>query len=124
MVLEGANRQIGVYGFESHQTTTGQKVEVYYECILKLANCLNHIKDNNLLTTFFQAKLVPYLWVSTTRMKLGTLFLHKEVVVTCKESMGDVNEYRKLLEPPPKPKKWYSYFICGGLGHKIFDYPH
>jgi hypothetical protein len=38
-------------------------------------------------------------------MKLGILFLHKEVAVTCKESMGDVNEYRKLLEPPPKPKK-------------------
>ncbi len=30
-----------------------EKVEVYYECILRLANCLNHKADNNLLTTFF-----------------------------------------------------------------------
>jgi hypothetical protein len=30
------------------------------------------------------------------------LFLHKKVVVMCKESMGDANEYQKLFEPPPK----------------------
>jgi hypothetical protein len=33
------------------------------------------------------------------------LFLHKEVVVICEESMGDAKEYKKLLEPPPKPDK-------------------
>ncbi len=26
-------------------------------------------------------------------------------MVTCKESMGDANEYQKLLEPPPKLEK-------------------
>ncbi len=29
-----------------------EKVEVYYERILKLANCLQHKVDDNLLTTF------------------------------------------------------------------------
>jgi hypothetical protein len=38
-------------------------------------------------------------------MKRVILFLHQKVAMTCKESMGDVNEYQKLLEPPPKPKK-------------------
>jgi hypothetical protein len=30
-----------------------EKVEVYYERILKLANCLHHQIDDSLLTTFF-----------------------------------------------------------------------
>jgi hypothetical protein len=30
-----------------------EKVEIYYERILKLANCLNHKVDDNLLMTFF-----------------------------------------------------------------------
>lgn len=30
-----------------------KKVEIYYEHLLKLVNCLNHKVDNNLLTTFF-----------------------------------------------------------------------
>jgi hypothetical protein len=34
-----------------------EKVEIYYERILKLTNCLQHKKDNNLLTIFFQAGL-------------------------------------------------------------------
>jgi hypothetical protein len=38
-------------------------------------------------------------------MKWDILFLHKDVVVTCKENMGDANEYKKLLELPLKPKK-------------------
>jgi len=33
--------------------TLNEKVEVYYECILKLANCLNHKANNSLFTTFF-----------------------------------------------------------------------
>jgi hypothetical protein len=38
-------------------------------------------------------------------------------MVTCKESMGDANEYRKLLEPPPKLEKIgdskKSELVCG-----------
>ncbi len=32
---------------------SNEKVEVYYEWILKLANYLQHKEDDNLLTTFF-----------------------------------------------------------------------
>jgi hypothetical protein len=50
-------------------------------------------------------------------MKRDTLFLHKKVVVTCKKSMGDANEYRKLLEPPPKLEKIIdsrkNELVCG-----------
>lgn len=70
-----------------------KKMEVYYEHILKLANCLNHKMNNSLLTTFFQIKLVPYLWITIIGMKWNTLFLHKEVRVTCKKNIGDANEY-------------------------------
>jgi hypothetical protein len=38
-----------------------KKKEVYYECILKLGNCLNHKADNNLLDIF--------------PSKIGTLFV-------------------------------------------------
>jgi hypothetical protein len=33
------------------------------------------------------------------------LFEHKEVVITCEESMGDANEYNKLLKPSTKQEK-------------------
>ncbi len=35
----------------------------------------------------------------------NALFEHKEATVTCEESMGDANEYRKLLKPPTKQEK-------------------
>jgi hypothetical protein len=38
-------------------------------------------------------------------MKRDTLFEHKEAAITCEESMGDANEYHKLLEPLTKQKK-------------------
>jgi hypothetical protein len=34
--------------------------------------------------------------------KKDTLFEHKELAITYEESMGDANEYHKLLEPPTK----------------------
>jgi hypothetical protein len=33
--------------------------------------------------------------MAMTWMKRDTLFEHKEAIVTCEESMGDVNEYQK-----------------------------
>jgi hypothetical protein len=33
-------------------------------------------------------------------MKRDTLFEHKKTIIICEKSMGDVNEYQKLLEPP------------------------
>jgi hypothetical protein len=35
-------------------------------------------------------------------MKGDTLFEHKEVVIPYEESMGDANEYQKLLKPLTK----------------------
>jgi hypothetical protein len=69
-----------------------KKVEVYYERILKLANCFQH-KVDNLLTIFFQARLVPYLRITTIGMKWDTLFEHKGFVVICEDIMADVKEY-------------------------------
>jgi hypothetical protein len=36
-------------------------MEVYFERILKLANCLNHKVDDNLLMTFFPTKFVQII---------------------------------------------------------------
>jgi hypothetical protein len=38
-------------------------------------------------------------------MKKDSLFEHKEVVITCEESMGNANEYQKLLEPLAKMRR-------------------
>jgi hypothetical protein len=36
-------------------------------------------------------------------MKKDTLFEHKEAaIIACEKSMGNTNEYQKLLEPPTK----------------------
>ncbi len=70
-----------------------EKVEVYYECILKLANCLHHQANDNLLTIFFQVGLQPYLWIAIGGMKRDILFEHNEAIVTCEESMENANEY-------------------------------
>ncbi len=58
-----------------------------------------------MLTTFFQARLVPYLQITTMGMKQDTLFEHKEFVVTCEEIMANAKEYKKLLQLPKIPKK-------------------
>jgi hypothetical protein len=66
-----------------------EKVEVYYEQILRLANCLQHKMDNNLLTTFFRVGLVPYLQIATIGMKRDTLFEDKKSMVTYEEMMTE-----------------------------------
>ncbi len=76
-----------------------EKVKVYYEWIFKLANYLQHKADDILLTTFFQARLVPYLWIIITGMKQDTLFEHKEYVVAYEKIMANVEEYWKLWKP-------------------------
>jgi len=77
-----------------------EKVEVYYKRILKLANCLQHKANDNLLTIFFRVSLIPYLRVATLGIKHNNMFEHKEVAVTCEESMGNPTEYQKFLKPP------------------------
>ncbi len=54
-----------------------------------------------------------------------TLFEHKEATITaCEKSMGDTNEYQKLLKPPTKHKKatkgswtYVIYSQCNKLRH-------
>jgi hypothetical protein len=101
-----------------------EKVEVNYKCILKLANYFHHQINDNLQITFFRTSLQPYLRITTVGMKRDTLFKHKEATITCEESMGDINEYWKLLEPLTKQEKTSRRrkicVICGQcnkLGH-------
>ncbi len=69
-----------------------EKVGIYYECILKLANYFQHQVDNSLLTNFFWTCLQQCLRIATLGMKRDTLFEHKKIVVICEESMGEANE--------------------------------
>jgi hypothetical protein len=50
-----------------------ERVEVYYERLLKLANSLQHMTIDSLLTTIFRSRLQPYLRVVATCMKRETL---------------------------------------------------
>ncbi len=67
------------------QQQVGEQVQVYYERLLKLANCLQVKAINVFLTTIFRAGLQPYLRLTTTCMVRNTLMKHKEVVVICEE---------------------------------------
>jgi len=73
-----------------------EKVDIYYERILKLVNCFQHKADNSLLTTFFRVGLVSFLRITTTRMKCDTLFEHKEFAINFEETIVDAEEYQKL----------------------------
>jgi hypothetical protein len=75
-----------------------EKVEVYYKRILKLANCLQYKANDRLFTIIFRDSFIPYLRVATVGIKRNSLFEHKEVAVTCEESMGNPTEYQKFLE--------------------------
>jgi hypothetical protein len=50
-----------------------EKVEVYYERLLKLANKLQHKITNSFLTIVFKYRLQPYLHVTIVNMKRETL---------------------------------------------------
>jgi hypothetical protein len=50
-----------------------EKVEVYYEKLLKLANSLQHKTIDRFLTIIFRYGLQPYLHVATVGMKRKTL---------------------------------------------------
>jgi len=50
-----------------------ERMEVYYERLLKLANSLQHKTTNSFLIIIFRFELQPYLCVVTTSMKRETL---------------------------------------------------
>jgi len=79
------------------QQQTAEHVEVYYEHLLKLANCLQVKVVNVFLTTIFKACLLPYLRLATTKMKINTLIEHKEAIIICEESGPISLSYNVLL---------------------------
>ncbi len=76
-----------------------EKVEVYYEKLLKLANSFQHKTTNSFLTIIFGYGLQPYLRVAITRMKRETLQQHKEATLICEEFFFKVEAISSLCVP-------------------------
>jgi hypothetical protein len=76
-----------------------ERVEVYYERLLKLTNSLQHTTINGFLTTIFKSKLQPYLCVAITGMKRKTLQQHKETTLVCEEGIYEVEVINNLSIP-------------------------
>jgi hypothetical protein len=75
-------------------------VEVYYECLLKLTNCLHVRTTNVFITIIFKACLLPYLKLTITSVKRNTLIEHEGIVVVCEESELVNLSYNVLLTTP------------------------
>ncbi len=60
-------------------------VEVHYERLLKLTNCLQVRTIDVFPTTILKIGLLPY-FILTTSMKWNTLIEHQEVVIVCEEN--------------------------------------
>jgi hypothetical protein len=73
-----------------------QKVEVYYEKLLKLANSLQHKTTNSFLTIIFRYGLQPYLHVAIASMKRESFQQHKEVALICEEFFSEVEAISSL----------------------------
>jgi hypothetical protein len=58
-----------------------ERMEVYYDILLKLANSLHHNTIDNFLTTIFKFGLQPYMHVTTRSMKRETLQQPKETTL-------------------------------------------
>jgi hypothetical protein len=66
------------------QQQTTKCFEVYYDCVLKLANCLHVRTTNVFFTIVFRISLLPCFIL--TSMKKDTLIEHKEADVVCEEN--------------------------------------
>jgi hypothetical protein len=79
------------------QQQIAKHVEVYYEHLLKLANCL-HVKATNVVfTTIFKVSLLPYVKLMIAGMKKDTLMEDKKAVVVCEENGHVSLSYNTLL---------------------------
>jgi hypothetical protein len=76
-----------------------EKVEVYYERLLKLVNSFQHKIIDSFLTIFFIFGLQPYMCVATTSMKRETLHQHKEATLVCEEGIFEVEAIKNLSIP-------------------------
>ncbi len=75
-----------------------ERVEVYYERLLKLANSLQHRTTNSFLIIVFKFGLQPYLCV-TIGMKRETLQQHKEATLVCEKGIYEVEAVNNFLVP-------------------------
>jgi hypothetical protein len=66
------------------------RMEVYYERLLKLANSFQYKTTNSFLTIIVRFGLQPYLHVAITSMKRETLQHHKEATLVCEEGIFEV----------------------------------
>jgi len=125
------NEEEAYMQLQNIQQQTTEHVEVYYEHLLKLTNCLQVKTTYVFLIIVFRASLLPYLRLATTSMKKYTLIEHKEAIVVCEES-GLVNlNYNVLLTTLKanivvKPivlvvttKSILIYTNCGKIGHSL-----
>jgi hypothetical protein len=79
------------------QQQVGERIEVYYECLLKLTNYL-HVKTTYVFfTTIFKTGLLPYLTLTIGGVKRDTLMEHKEATIVCEESGHISLNYNDLL---------------------------
>jgi hypothetical protein len=86
--------------FQNIQQQTTKCVEVHYEHLLKLANCLQVRGTYVFFTTIFKVGLLLYLRLTTTGMKRGTLIEHKEVAIMFEENELVSLNYNVLLTTP------------------------
>jgi hypothetical protein len=73
-----------------------EKVEVYNDRLLKLANNLQHKTIDNFLTIVFRSRLQPYLCVTIIGMKRETLQQDKEIVLVCEERIFEIDAINNL----------------------------
>ncbi len=76
-----------------------ERVEVYYERLLKLANNLKHKTINSFIIIIFKIRLQPNLCVTTRGMKKETLQEHKETTLVCEKNNSEVEAISNLLLP-------------------------
>jgi hypothetical protein len=82
------------------QQQVGERIKVYYKCLLKLVNYLQMKAINVFLTSIFRTSLQPYLRLVTASMTKNTLIKHKEIVIICEESGLVIANYNILIIQP------------------------
>ncbi len=74
-----------------------ERMEVYHERLLKLANSLQHKTINSFSTIVLRSELQPYMSVTIIDMKKKTLQQHKETTLVCEEGISEVEAISNLL---------------------------
>jgi hypothetical protein len=67
-----------------------EKVEVYHDRLLKLANSLQQKTTNSLFIIIVKYGLQPYLHVATIGMRRETFQQHKEITLVCEKGIFEI----------------------------------